>query len=712
MTPKLRNVLQPFGGLMGEDPLDLLRICLTRAEGMGRYFDSDAVETGLISLDTGAVPEDPALLNTVESFLDFVDRETGFAPVDRAAARDFLDRLQQGRGNGGGNGSGGNGRGSPPVGELIRVGPRFSLPVPRGKEVAVDLLVYEPAEALQDLYQRAREHGLGNSKQYEAIEKALRLERLTPAESRQLRQFFEIFQRGEEGFSRVVLERARFLTDLLSSNRPKDLAGSLKNIDVVPRLRELTRSQEILLTGDASPTAAATKTLDDLLVGVADLVYESSRDGDGARLEKLGAAARKVVDAIRELKGRQVILLDGSTPISGKSAWMALDQMATNPWANAALMPLGLAEHILAATVMGELSWEESIDEAWETMGGALIVGGTIFGSVAAWNGVAKFLGDKKLGEILGKVGKLAPPAVRSFLIPLLVLSAFAFIALRESQDLPLEEEGEYRWQFLEEIAAGFGIQLAVTGGVVAGLKYFLEKAGRAPTSKVGRFGILGAATGAGMLAQEIYSNYGREKFRGELKEKTYSELLDLLAAMPTVSPLLRKKMRHRIDRKMAILIALNVLEFKSLEAAKRRATKREEVFQQFLEMGLSESQAIRLLGSEGDPEPLTLSQQELVERWIERMTGKKHLAHLPVTMLPAQKKRILKMWESELADVVQYLEKPVSLIPTDSLREWGMPQTMALLRQYIQTAQMLEWEENRPAVVSQELRCPKPPCI
>lgn len=660
---------------MEADAIHGLLASVAQAERSGFVFDYDRVRFSLEQIADG---HPLSLTNEAHlvSYLDVVssDGQT-FNETTIRNAHTLLENLRQGRFR--------------EFQEPMRFPPSTSmaLAIPAGAQPAVDILIRTPHQSLLDIYAVAVSRGVGNQKQYDAIQKVLWLKPLESKDYRLAVSFFEAVKRSGIKVEPSRREQARFLIDMLSPGAdPHGMLEHLRSGGLANRIRVARATSmakpEVVLVG------VETSTLDDLLLNLSSLMRKAADDGDSHLLQKLAIAARNVAYAMdrQAFPAMGLRVVGENTPTLRTSwvpkffepvapfgtqqySWEHFDKVATSPYLNVALMPLGVVEHVLASVTMRELTWNEGWDEAMGALGGSAAVGGTLLTTVGAWHLLGKIAGDEKFKLLLEKINKVAPPRVRSYLIPILILSAFTFMALRETQNLPLDEAGEYRWNFLEEMVEGFGVNLVVTGSAFFGINRALAAMGALPAGKWGPAAILAVASGMGMLGQEIYTSWRRKHYREALKEKTYKELLEMMEALPTFPPHMRFRLINRIDRKFSVLIALNVLEFESVK------------------------QAIVLASTEGgEMKPLNSQEQATVNRWIHKMAGKQYTDAIPVSMLPAQKHRIVAMWDSELGDVYHYLMNPPLLdvghnadgsIPSSQFVNWGMRETMALLRRY-----------------------------
>lgn len=552
----------------------------------------------------------------------------------------------------------------------------LALAIPPGQQPGFDILIHQPRDAAEILYRKAILHDIGTPSERMAMEKMLWLRPLDPGDYRLAHSFLEKLQdQGIKGEG-TQLAQSHYLLELLSPDSdPHGLVKRLRSAGLSTRLR----------------TTPMPEVLDDhlgkLLVVLSARLKDAANEGDALRVRQLIEAVENITQADgmfrRTPRPTPLTVFD---PIRGpnvsKNQWEQFDHLASSPLMNVALMPLGVAEHILASVMMGELSWEESLDEALDVFGGSVVVGSSIWGTAAAWNSLTRVTADKKLGEILRKISERAPPKLKAYLVPALFLSAFTFVALRESQELPLEESGEYRWNFLEEMAESFGVQIAATGGFFWGMRWGLGRIGRIPKGKIGAGGVLAIATGAGMLAQEVFSGWRRQQFRRELKVDTYRELIALLETYPLYPDHLKPKLQISIDRKLSMLIALNILDFPSIQEAIRSAEAQEKKLARLTNMGFPKERAIRIVHHSETLTPLSETESQIAERWIQKLSGKEGTSTLPVSMLPAQKRRIMALWQNDLSDVIQFMVHPVPI--TQPSADWNITHTMALLRRYL----------------------------
>lgn len=671
---------------MDERTVTILLTCLDRAVERGFPLDPVKIEYAITAHAEGR----PVLDGVNRDLMTFLEEvhlnpEDFFTDEESFRADIFLRNLE--------------------TGGLQSSRSSFALAIPPGVNPDVDILVYEPHKAMEALYVKGLKENIGTPAERKAIEKLLWLRPLEENDYRLANAFMEkLFAKGIRGEG-AQFEQAKFLIDLLS---PSTDAHAL-----VERLASSGLARQIRTTptrGTPVPhlrNGAALAPLDDLLINLSHQIRQAAEDGDTTRVEQLLKAAQNVAKAVKamartpspKVTAPAVFGALKGTAALPENEWAQFDKLAANPLMNIALMPLGVMEHILASIVMRELSWEESIDEAIDVLGGSALVGGTIWGSISAVNGIFKLAGDERVGKLMQRVNKIAPEKARAYLIPAIFLAAFTFVALRQTQNLPLGEANEYRWRFLEEMAEAFGIQLAVTGGAFIGIRAWLGRIGKIPKGRIGGAGVLAIATGAGMLAQEVFSSWRRGKMREDLKTKTYADLIRMLEALPKYPEHLKPKLQTKIDRKLAILIALNTLELPSIKEAVALAERREKELARLTSHGVSEERAIQWLSTNGNNQPLTDIQQKMAVRWIEKRKGKEATVVLPVTMLPAQKKRVVALWEKDLSDVVQFMVAPIPIgykkesdgsIDPDQFEDWTFAHTLSLMNTYLRNRQ--EW--------------------
>lgn len=652
---------------MPQEAGSVLLGCLGRAVQDGLPLEGERIERAIVDHVEGRRLTATLRMQLVR-FLDDVrwHQDDYFTHEERFHADRFIKSLTEGR-----------------------IPPRssFAIALPPGRHPEMDVLIHQPRQSLEDLYFYALHKKIGTSQQHQAIEKMLWLRPLDSDDYKRAFAFLEAIPPHGSPTRRTQLAQARFLLEMLAPGTdPHGLVEKLRAAGLPKQLRRVTVAHPVL----QNPTASS---LDDLLVTLSARLRDAAEEGDIFLVQKLRAALENVAHAVSAVRNTpaKIPIPAAFTALKGKTVseitWQQFDQLASHPLMNVALMPLGVAEHILASVIMGELSWEESIDETLDVFGGAMVLGGSLWGTAAAWNSLNKIVADKKLGALLKKISEQAPPKVRAYLVPALFLTAFTFVALRQSQGLPLEEEGEYRWNFLEEMAGSFGVQLAVTGGSFWGIRTMFRRAGRAPKGKVGGGGVLAIVTGAGMLAQELYAGWRRRKMRTDLKVKAYRELAGFLKNYPNYPEHLKPKLQARLDRKFSILLALNLLDFPSVREAIEAAEQRTRQMDLFLNSGFSREQARRMQDGYGKMEPLKPVESELAEAWIQKMQQKETTGVLPVSMLPAQKRRVLSLWEKDLSDVIQFSVYPIPIPkkPTeDEMEDWNIAHTMALFRHYL----------------------------
>ncbi|MBI4124372.1 MAG: hypothetical protein HY466_00380 [Deltaproteobacteria bacterium] len=654
---------------MPQEAASVLLGCLSRAVQDGLPLEGERIEHAIVDHVEGRRLTTTLRMRLVR-FLDEVrwHPDDYFTHEEKFHADRFLRSLAEGH-----------------------IPPRSSvaLALPPGRHPEMDVLIHQPRQSLEDIYFYTLQKKIGTPQQHQAIEKMLWLRPLDHDDYKQAHAFLDALSPHGSPTRRTQLAQARFLLEMLAPGTdPHGLVEKLRAADLPKQLRRATGGPHPVLQNPAA------SSLDDLLVTLSGRLRDAAEEGDVFLVQKLRAALENVsraVTAVRKTPARLPVPAV-FTALKGRgvseTTWDSFDRLASHPLMNVALMPLGVAEHILASVIMGEMSWEESIDEALDVFGGAVMLGGSIWGTAAAWGSFQKIIADKKLGVLFKKISERAPPKVRAYLVPALFLTAFTYVALRQSQNLPLEEAGEYRWNFLEEMAGAFGVQLAVTGGAFWGIRRIFNRLGRAPKGKIGGGGVLALATGAGMLAQEIYSGWRRRKMRTELKAKTYRELLNLLKAHESYPDHLKPKLQARIDRKFSILLALNILDFPSVREAIRVAEGRAEEFARLRNLGFSEELAIRMMDGYGKMKPLNKDESETAQNWIQKMNRKESTGVLPVSLLPAQKRRVLSLWEKDLSDVIQFAVYPVPLPnrpKEEEMEDWNISHTMSLFRRYLE---------------------------
>ncbi|MDZ4224922.1 MAG: hypothetical protein U1D33_03350, partial [bacterium] len=340
-----------------------------------------------------------------------------------------------------------------------------------------------------------------------------------------------------------------------------------------------------------------------------------------------------------------------------------------------------------------------------DVLQGSALVGGTLLGTIMGWKGLVGFLGDQKIGILIKRINAGVSPRVRAYLVPVLFLSVFAFMAMRQTQELPLDEAWDYRRHMMQELLEGLGVNFVVSGGAFFAINHLLARLGRVPAGKAGATGVLTVAVGAGMLFQEFYSGWRRKQMRQALKEKTYAGLAEIMEMLPTAPEYMRPRLLENVDRKFSILISLNVLEFLSVQQAVKQALNREQIIDNYTSVGMSKGLAMKLAGLMEKEEPLTKSQKEIANAWIGKMAGKEGRAMLPVSVLPAQRRRILALWESDLADIHRFLAAPIPVtigknsdgtIPSAQFFHWNIAHTMSLLRRYVALREKLAFTGAR----------------
>ncbi len=687
---------------------------LTRAAlGKEVFFNPDAVMHAAVAfVEQGSTQfVDPVQLTNLDSFLDFVatDAHRLFAPTQRDQAAEFLRRLR----------GGGLQSPIPDLAVAIRPPPlpstspsSIALPIPQGTQPAFDLLIRAPHDSLLQLYNQAVAQHTGEPQQLRAIEKVLWLRPLEKRDYRAAVEFLELLQSGPITHTAAQREQGRFLIELLApGNDPHQMVERLKSSGLAQRIGAYAGATPVVIEVFPEGSIRA-RSLPDLLLQLSTLMQQAAEDGDSHLLGKLALAAKKVAGAIRisQLTGIGLAapppkplprIFQPVPPFRhDEGAWKYFDEFATSPGMNALLMPLGVVEHVMASLIMRDISWKESWDEGVGALGGSAVVGGGLLATVFTWHQISKVLGDQKLKMILDGINSRVSPRVRGYLLPILFISAFSFMALRASQDLPLDEVWDYRRNMFEELLEGLGMSYVVTGGSLFTL-HRLMKWREEPISKQGARGIWIVAMGAGMLAQDLWTSWRRRQKSREFKEQTYKAVAELLDFLPTVPEHMRAPILENIDRKFSILIGLNITEFSSVEEAIEYSARRQQVLENYEGVGMSPKLAKELADMMETKEPLTKEAQDIVNYLLSKIAGnKERAATLPVSILSVQKRRILELWSSNLADVAHFLVQPIPImigknsdgsIPSAQFTDWNIAHTMALFRQYVALREKLQ---------------------
>lgn len=653
---------------MATDLFQILEGCVAKVSNQGFLFDASAVEGALTSIQLGEVPWDADRVH-LESFLHHVDQGSYYSPEERGAARFFLRALENGH--------------------VHRVP---TLPIASQYTPEIDLLILDPRRSLQQLAEVARARRLGTLKQWEAVQRGMNLHPLDMREYADLSSFIQSVRNADPTLEFPHRSRAQFLADLLSPQGGLVAkTARLRESNYMTQLRRVVSVAEVL----PGPPPPKLKVLEDLLTQVSRQVERAAREGNAVRLEKLSVAARNISSAADRMRRSWLhkMLEPFRAPPVDLPRSDPVETAASSPVMNTLLLPLAVMEHVMASAVTGEIGWNETIDETWETLGGTLLVGGTILGTMAGWNALSRTLGDRKLGQLLKEISTKAPPKVRAFLVPVLFLSAFTYIALRQSQNLPIDESSEYRWNFLEEMAVGFGVQLAGTGAAYYGLSRFIS-GGTQSLSKLKGGGLLAAAAAVGMFSQELVMAWLHKGQRRELQQKYYAEVMGLLDRYSEpLDEMERVALQKQIDRRLATLIALNVLSFSSIEQMLLEGLRQQEFYERMKQLGYSDADALAAARERKSVAPLTKRQSEIVTRWIGMVSKDPWKADLPVVMLPAQHRRILRLWEKDLMAVHYYLRNPIPIggetdengeyLPVQ-FEDWGIAHTMTLARRFI----------------------------
>lgn len=653
---------------MSTDLFQIVERCVAKVSNQGFLFDASAVEGALTSMQLGEVPWD-ADRTHLEAFLHHVDQGSTYSAEEKGAARFFLRALENGH--------------------VHRVP---TLPIVSQYNSEIDLLILGPRRSLQELAEVGRARRIGTLSQWEAVQRAINLHPLDMREYADLSSFIQTVRNAEPTLEFPHRGRAQFLADLLSPQG--GLAAKtarLRASNYMTQLRRIVSVAEVL----PGPPPPRLKVLEDLLTQIARQVDRAAKEGNAVRIEKLSVAARNISSAADRMRRSWLHKMLG--PFNAGPAKLPrsdpVEMAATSPVMNTLLLPLAVMEHVMASAVTGEIGWSETIDETWETLGGTLLVGGTILGTMAGWNALSRTLEDRKLGQLLKEISAKAPPKIRAFLVPVLFLSAFTYIALRQSQNLPIDESSEYRWNFLKEIAVGFGVQLAGTGAVYYGLSRLIA-GGTQSLSKLQGAGLLAAAAAVGMFSQELAMAWLHKRQRRELQQRYYAEAMSLLDRYSEpLDDMERVALQKQIDRRLATLIALNVLSFSSIERMLQEGFRQQEFYEQLKRLGYSDADALAATRERQSVAPLTKRQSDIVTRWVGMVSKDPWKADLPMVMLPAQHRRILRLWEKDLMAVHYYLRNPIPLggetdengeyLPVQ-FEDWGIAHTMTLARRYV----------------------------
>jgi len=331
--------------------------------------------------------------------------------------------------------------------------------------------------------------------------------------------------------------------------------------------------------------------------------------------------------------------------------WRQMSQVALHSATPLILFPLAVLTHIGAAWMTKEISWNESIDELAGIGKGSLWIGSSILAVMGTGNALFKLAREKFLGRWMIKTGAVFSPRLRSLTLAVALETLFTFIAMRKSQEHTAEENYPYLLDAGKEIGMG-GLMNFVSADLA-----LLAMARNRVRPRRAFF----AAMGLGYFVSSWIASKYRRMRRQEQKEKDYAFVAQSLETLPQLGREQRAKALWELDRRFARLISQNALEAKPLPAATQ--------------------------SENGGVEPY-----KEAKKWIQEIRKKESVWGLPVTLLPAQEKRLRFLLEGELAEVDHYLRDPIPLeyghdsngnIPSAQFFNWGFAETMGLLHRY-----------------------------